>query len=133
MTFSKIVLGFTGIAFTGYGAYCALDPDVVARYSGLAFPTPGAVVEVRAMYGGLQTGLGLLLLYTATRPALHVHGLVMMLFALGGLALCRAFGLALAGVDEYNAGAVVYESVSALLAFLALRRERSAADTAAAV
>jgi hypothetical protein len=39
VTFSKILLGFTGIAFAGYGLWCAIDPGVVAGTSGLAYPT----------------------------------------------------------------------------------------------
>jgi hypothetical protein len=81
------------------------------------------------MYGGLQTGLGLLFLTAAVDTRLAPYGLVAMIFVLGGLALGRCLGMALDGVDEYNRGAFLYESTSALLAAVALWRERGASDS----
>jgi len=131
VTFSKIVLGFTGVVFAGYGLWCAVDPGVVAATSGLAYPTPGAEVEARAMYGGLQAGFGAFLLVGAIRLALRLPALVALLLVVGGLATFRAVGLALAGPDDYNIGAVLYETTTTLLAAVAWAREQRAAGAAA--
>jgi len=124
MTFSRILLGFTGLAFAGYGVYCALDLGIVLRTTTIAFRSSAGAVEARAMYGGLQTGLGLVFINAAANSRLTAHGLVVMIFTLGGLALGRALGSAIDGIDDYNAGAFAYESASALLACFALWRER---------
>jgi len=93
---------------------------------GLAYPTRSAVVEARAMYGGVQLGFGAFLLYGAMRPAARVHTLVATLLVVGGLASCRAIGLALAGPDDYNVAAVLYETTTTLLFAVALAREQRA-------
>jgi len=60
---------------------------------------------------------------------LTVYGLVAMIFVMGGLALGRALGIYLEGSDEYNTGAIGFESVSALLAAVALWRERKTSSS----
>jgi hypothetical protein len=129
MLFSRILLGLTGLAFAGYGVYCAYDLDMIVRLTGIAFRAPSAAVESRAMYGGLQTGLGLLFLNSAVNPRMTAYGLVAMVFVLGGLALGRALGISTDGIDDYNQGALIYESASALLAAFAIWRERKAKNS----
>jgi hypothetical protein len=129
MLFSRIILGLTGLAFAGYGVYCAIDLDVVIELTGVVFRSATPAVEARAMYGGLQTGLGLLFFNAAVNRRLTAYGLVAMIFVLGGLALGRALGMYLDEIDEYNTGAFIYESSSAVLAAVALWRERRASDS----
>ena len=131
MTFSKVLLGVTGVLFAAYGLWCAVDPGVVAGYSGLAYPTAGAETEARAMYGGLQTGLGLFLLYAAGNPSARIPALLLTLLGVGSLAICRGIGLAVGGADAYNVGAVIYEALTAALAAVAYRREQQPGAAAA--
>ena len=132
MTFAKIVLGFNGVLFAVYGVYCVFALEALADFTGLAYARPGGYVEAGAMYGGLQTGLGLFLLYAVWRPKLVVPALVAMLFMLAGLALTRLGGLTNHGADPYNLTAVVYELVTVALVAAALRRESGAGAAAAA-
>jgi hypothetical protein len=125
MLFSRILLGITGLAFAGYGLFCAYDLNIVLRTTGLAFLEPSAAVESRAMYGGLQTGLGLLWLNSAVNKRMTPYGLVAMVFVVGCLALGRALGIWNDGIDDYNRGALIFESASAVLAAIALWRERA--------
>lgn len=129
MLFSRILLGLTGLAFAGYGVYCAFDLDMIVRLTGLAFRAPSAAVESRAMYGGLQTGLGLLFLNAAVNPRMTAFGLVAMFFTMGGLAAGRALGVSIDGIDEYNQGVLIYETASTGLAALAIWRERKAGSS----
>jgi hypothetical protein len=126
MLFSRILLGLTGVAFAGYGVYSAYDLDAIARLTGLVFSSPSAAVESRAMYGGLQTGLGLLFVNSALNPRMTAYGLVAMFFVLGGLAVGRALGISMDGLDDYNQGALIFEGASALLAAVAIWLERRA-------
>jgi hypothetical protein len=123
MTFSKIVLGFTGVVFAVYGVYCAADPDALAEITGLAFARPDGHTEVRAMYGGLQAGFGLFLIYAVAKPALRVPALQLMLFVFAALAICRLIGISITGADSYNAGAVAYELLTTAFVAAALRGE----------
>lgn len=126
MLFSRILLGLTGIAFAGYGVYCAYDLASIVGLTGLEFRSPSGAVESRAMYGGLQTGLGLLFVNSAVNTRMTPYGLVAMIFVLGGLAAGRALGISIDGNDDYNQGALLYEGISALLAVVAIWRERQA-------
>ena len=116
MLFSRILLGLTGIAFAGYGVYCAYDLSSIVDLTGLEFRTPSGAVEARAMYGGLQAGLGLLFINCAVNTRMAPFGLVAMVFVLGGLAAGRALGISIDGQDEYNQSALIYEGISAALA-----------------
>ncbi len=57
---ARIFLGITAAVFIGYGLVCLASPEVVANATGMNLATSTASVEVRAMYGGLQTAVGLL-------------------------------------------------------------------------
>ena len=129
MLFSRIILGFTGVAFAGYGVYCAIDLDLMLETTGSVFRTPAAAVEARAMYGGLQTGLGLVFINAAVNWRLTAYGLVVMFFVMGGLALGRALGIWLDEGDEYNNAALIFEATSAVLAAFALWRERRGSES----
>jgi len=129
MLFSRILLGLTGLLFAGYGVYCAYDLDMIVRLTGIAFRAPSAAVESRAMYGGLQTGIGLLLINAAVNKRMTAFGLVAMAFVLGGLAVGRALGISIDGMDDYNQGALVFEASSAVLAGIAIWRERKAKNS----
>ena len=104
MVFSRIILAFTGCIFAVYGLMCLVDPATPAGYAGMELAQASASTEVIAMYGGLQIGLGALLVAWAWRPHLVVPALVVTLFCVGGLALGRASGLMRNGVDAYNLG-----------------------------
>lgn len=68
MVATKAFLGTMGAAWTGYGAYCFIDPHVLETMAGMKLDERtthwGFVPELRAMYGGAQIGLGLFALFT---------------------------------------------------------------------
>ena len=133
MVFSRIILALTGCMFAIYGVMCLMDPATPAGYAGMELPGASASTEVIAMYGGLQTALGVLLVAWAWRPHLVVPALVLTLVVIGGLALGRASGLLRNGADAYNLGAVGFETTTAILAALALFLEQKyRKDTGAA-
>jgi hypothetical protein len=94
---------------------------IVLTATGLAMPTPGSVIEVRAEYGGLPMALGLFFLAAALQKVQLRTGLLVMVTALGGYASARiAAALIAAQLDPYNAAAIAYELTSASLALWAL-------------
>ena len=95
MLVSRMILGVSALILMTYGLLCLVSPELPAEYSGLKISNGDAFAEIGAMYGGLQTGLGLFfLLGTAKREA----------------------------VTAYTYGALGYELVTTCLALIALRR-----------
>jgi len=124
--FARIVLTATGLVFFIHGLVCFIHPATIGIESGLAMPTPGSVVEVRAEYGGLPMALGLFFLAAALQKIQVRTGLLVMVTALGGYATARiAAALISAQLDPYNAAATAYELTSASLALWALKRGQS--------
>ena len=62
MKLARFVLLFTAVSFIGYGIACLLLPNMVGNLSGLGLQMVSGRTEIHAMYGGLQTGLGLFFL-----------------------------------------------------------------------
>ena len=88
----------------------------------MILPGVSGLTEVVAMYGGLQLGIGVLFLFAGLRAERVRGGLAVMVVLIGSLALARTFGLLVHGNSPYNLAVLVYESVSALLAFILMRR-----------
>lgn len=108
-------LRFIGVVFAGYGIYLCFDPSYLFELLELEESIPGKV-EVRAMYGGLQLGVGLLLLWGAQRPPIQQQmACAVMIACFGGLAGARAVGLLIDGQDSYNLAALIFESASLLI------------------
>jgi hypothetical protein len=120
----KIVLWVSAVTFISYGLICLIAPDVPAQYAGLSMNNGDAIAEISAMYGGLQTGLGLFCLLAALNPNFYKTGLVVLIFCIGSLALARLYSTLLITdpVSAYTWGAMTYEFATTILATLALRR-----------
>jgi len=119
----KIYLGFLGISFVGYGLYCLAVPGALAEGAGVVGATPTGTTELRAMYGGLQIGAGLLAAVALFRPSLERPAIVSMAFLLLGLCSARALGVALdGGISGYTIFALCFEvGAGTLSAWLATR------------
>lgn len=124
MNFARFVVIVTGLIFTSYGIACLIDPSLPAGYMGVKLGNAGGRVEFMAMYGGLQAGFGLLLLYMGWQTPLVAAGLKLVIVIIGSLAVSRITGLIIYGTDDYNIGAVIFESTTTVLAILALMMKR---------
>ncbi len=120
----KVVLWVSALMFMAYGVVCLFSPALPAGYAGLSMNTGDALVEIGAMYGGLQTGFGIFCLMGALRKDLYRPALISLVLLVGGLALARLFTVVTsdAVVGTYTYGAMVYEFTTAILAGLALRK-----------
>lgn len=132
MTLARFVLIVTGLSFAGYGIWCGVDPvGVVGQFTGFGLEQPAGMVEAIAMYGGLQTGVGLFLLWAGVRREWMVPALVMIVFMMGALALARSLGMSMHGAVGAHPGAAIYEAVTTLFALAALYRLRRVAPVGA--
>lgn len=120
----KIVLWVSGAIFVSYGIACFLSPELPAGYAGLNIGSGDAYAEMSAMYGGLQTGVGVFCIICALRVSLQRAGLLLLTLAIGALAFARLYGAWDADwmVGAYTWGALAYETITAVLATVALRR-----------
>ena len=127
----KIFLGLNAVLFIVYGLMCLANPSVVADQTGMQLATGVATAEARAMYGGLQTSVGLLALLGLMRPGLQPAVLLALVFVFFGLASGRMVGI-LVDPDPgvYNFAAFVFEALFGLLAMMLLQKNASEAQPA---
>jgi hypothetical protein len=125
MLFSKIILAVSGFIFFGYGLLCTVAPQLPAEYIGYQYGVGGSTVEIMAMYGGLEMGLGIIYLIAAFSDKLRHNGLWVALITFGGLGFTRLFGLMIHGVDDYNMAALFYELATTGLCITALLLEQA--------
>ena len=120
-----VVITLAGLGFTAFGILFLCWPDMLLPGIGIQALSAEAQVEIRAMYGGLELGLGILLLncFAADRQR---FGLQLSLSSYGGLALARLASMLVIGVTTpFLWFALVWEGVIAVLAILALRGKTS--------
>jgi len=93
----RIFLGLSALVWLPYGLWCLVNPAQLADTAGVAFQSATGSTELRAMYGGLQAGLGALALAGALRATFERPALIALLFLTAGLASARMTGVALDG------------------------------------
>jgi len=98
--YSRGLLALNGVLYLGLGLAFALDPVGWAAKVGLSLDAPGPVTEVRAIYGGLELGLGVLFVLCTMRGAWLMPGVVGLLCTYGGLATLR--GVSLLGAGDHG-------------------------------
>lgn len=126
MWFSRLILALSGLVFGAYGVYCTANPYFAAEQIGYAMSNSSEVVEVMAMYGGLQIALGIIFLFCALKQQWIIPGLACVAICTLCLSSTRSLGISLHGADGYNLGALAYEAISAVLATIAWQLERNA-------
>ncbi|MFT5042465.1 MAG: hypothetical protein ACI8TX_003452 [Hyphomicrobiaceae bacterium] len=118
----RYFLMFSAAVWGGYGLYCWISPEAVMEFAGISALTPTGRTEIRAMYGGLQTALGVVALSAVIRPALAPTTTAFLGAMTLGLAGARLHGLAVdGGLSEYTIGGLVFELGATTWAYLALR------------
>ncbi|WP_375740217.1 DUF4345 domain-containing protein [Pseudomonas boanensis] len=124
MYFTRVLLALQALILTIIGLAYFIRPEEMASYSGMLLMGPAAVTDVRAYYGCLPLGLAAFLLLVQLRLQLMRAALDLLVLIYTALALGRVSGLWLDGSlqQTFNLYALLFEVVSAGLAFVALRR-----------
>jgi len=119
----KIVLSVAALLFITYGLVSFFFPAIPAGNAGLVMSDGNAFAEIGAMYGGLQTGIGLFCLLAVMKSKFYHAGLTFLVLGVGALALGRLYSTltAIDPVSVYTYGALGYEIGTAILALVALR------------
>lgn len=125
MILGKSILGLSALVFITYGLVSLASPAIPSGLAGLAMTNGDAFAEIGAMYGGLQTGIGIFCLLAVLKPDLYRAGLLLLVVAIGSLAVTRLISLIMTGEDvsNYTYGALAYEFATALIAATALIRK----------
>ena len=125
MSIGRFSIILSAIVFGGFGVAFLLFPLLMASIVGIELPTPSAVIDVRATYGGLEIGLAMFFTICAFRESWIRPGLVAQAASLGGFAFGRIIGLILDGTPQ----PVIYyllvaECAGCVLGLFALVKER---------
>lgn len=103
--FEIAVLGLSGLAILATGVTGLTDPQALFTPLGLRIEGASAHNEIRAAYGGMHVGIGLLLLAGAFRPSFRRAALWVGLAFMGGLTIGRCVSVFVDGPP----GAFVYQ------------------------
>ena len=118
-----IFLAISAALWLPYGLFCFANPGFLAEAAGVAASSTTGTIELRAMYGGLQAGIGALALLAIWREPLRRPALVCIAFLCAGLGLARLAGAAVdAELSAYTIMGLFFEWVSVGYAITALRR-----------
>jgi len=122
MTWTRLFLVIEGLVFAALGGWTLLDPNAVAKVIDVMLPTPSAVVDFMALYGGFMLGYGAFLVWCAVRKAYLPAGLLSLVFSVGATAGARILGMATQGpVKPLFLQFLAFEVGSVVLAVLFLR------------
>ena len=125
MLWQRIYLGVFGTIFLVSGIFTFFDPEAMGAALGIAPVNVSGETQIRATYGGLVVGSGLLLLCGLRSRVLAVGALAGTLFGGGGLVLTRIvieifFGES--GLAINQAIVIVFEIIMIALTWILLRR-----------
>ena len=131
---ARIFLGLSALLWLPYGLYCFIAPEFLATdgSAGVVAATATGSAELRAMYGGLQVAIGVLVGLAVFRPALVQPALLTTAFLTTGLGTARLTGALIdGGFSAYTWGGLGFEIVSACVAWWLLSRGATPAMQAA--
>ncbi|RLB48019.1 MAG: hypothetical protein DRH23_09520 [Deltaproteobacteria bacterium] len=122
MKYAKPYLLFTVLVWLPWGLMCVFDITVIADIIGVSGMTPSGNSDLRAMYGGVQTAVGLIAALALYDTRFFPNLLFTLAFVGSCLALRRADGLF--GDDRgtaYTWGVLAYEYFAAISSVVWLR------------
>lgn len=97
MQLSKTVLLIAGFIYAVLGFSFLFSPIRMGETILLSVSSAAAATELRAIYGGLELGFGVFLLYCGSHAGTLLSGLVAMTMVTGGILLGRVTGIFLDG------------------------------------
>jgi hypothetical protein len=123
MKLARLSLSVMAATFLSLGLMSLIAPKNLTQLVELSMPTPVAVMEVRALYGGLFFGIGAFFLVFARRDEWFRPGLVAQAGVMGGFVLGRTLGILLDGAPSpFIAALLAGEVVMVVVALAAWRQ-----------
>jgi hypothetical protein len=100
MSIGRFSIILSAIVFGGFGIAFLLFPLFMASVVGIELPTPSALIDFRATYGGFEIGLAIFFAICAFREEWIRPALAAQAVSLGGFAFGRIIGLTLDGAPQ---------------------------------
>ncbi|MEM0954224.1 MAG: DUF4345 family protein [Pseudomonadota bacterium] len=127
---SRVFLALMALVFIPYGLYCLVQPATLSGAAGLTATSLTGTIELQAMYGGLQTAVGVMCVLGVFRPRVAEAAMLALLFIFAGLAVVRvSLGLSQSDFSGYTVFAMSFETLSLLfLCWYVLLRGQPEAD-----
>ena len=116
------------LVFLGFGVAFLVDPQMFFDEVDLVLTPPAALLEIRAMYGGMQIGVAAFVASSLFGVVPRRDAILLSGLALAGLAGVRGIGMVTMGVYGVHVQLFSPEAVGAainLLAYVRLRSEPS--------
>jgi hypothetical protein len=125
MNLSRIALVTAASGFAGFGIACLIGPKSMLNRVDVRAKSARGTTELRAMYGGLELGLGAFFAAAAAKPEWSSPALLAQTLGLGALAASRLAGI----LNDHPRGALmkllfVAETSAAVLGAIALATKR---------
>jgi hypothetical protein len=95
MRISQIVLALGSLIYLGFGFLFFINPDAITDLDGVVLPTRGSANHIRAVFGGMEIGLGFLLIYFLMRKERILYGLIVLSLSIGTTSVARLYGIIL--------------------------------------
>lgn len=122
MNLTRIVLLISAPIYAGIGVAFLIAPSTMASFVDVMLHSVTADNDIRAVYGGVNIGLGVFFAISATRPAWYQPALFVVILTLGGLAGARFLSWAVAGMPSAIGFALhASEVLGLMLSAIALR------------
>ncbi len=118
----RIFLGFIGVVFIVSGIFTFFDPHAMGEALGIAPLNASGETEIRATYGGLVVGCGLLMLAGLFHQLMAVAALAGVVFGAGGLMSTRIAIQVTEGFTINQAIVATFELSIVVVSFLLLKR-----------
>jgi hypothetical protein len=116
MTLWRLILAVIALTYAGFGFAFLFNPDGLGTTVSIAFSAPQGRTDFRAMYGGLEFGVGVFLLLCAFRREFVRIGLFASACILIAMATARSTGMLLDGFSLLQLFIVVTEWIGGAVA-----------------
>ena len=102
MKISKIILFAGALVYFTFGFLFFLNPDIITTMDGIILPTRSSANHIRAPLGGMEIGLGFVLVFFALRKETVIYGLIVLWGSIGFTSLARLYGILLDGAGDMS-------------------------------
>ena len=116
MTLWRLMLAVIALSYAGFGFAFLFKPDEWGAMVSVAFTTSAGRTDFRAVYGGLEFGVGVFLFLCALRREFVRLGLFASACALIAMATARSTGMLLDGFDVLQLFIVLSEWLGGAIA-----------------
>ena len=102
MNISRVILALGSLIYLGFGLLFFIHPDAITDMDGIILPTRSSANHIRAILGGMEIGLGVLLLYFLLDKKRMIYGLIVLAGSIGFASLARLYGILFDGAGDLS-------------------------------